>query len=303
MISLVGVGVPTADDVYRVGPETLRTGGLIEHLASDGGGQVATALVAAARLGARTALLGTVGPDERGATIRRDLAAAHVEVSGLHVAAAGRSAGALVFVDPAGERHILYEPATVPVRQLTPADRDAVAAADGLLLERDDPLSVACADAARAGSVPVLLDLDAYLGDPARLAVRPTIVIASAAAAADRGVDETLRYLIAGGAEVAIVTLGAAGARARTAAGEVLTVPAEPVQVVDTTGAGDAYHGAFLVAWCDGAGLAAAMEFAARVAALNCTGTGGRAGLPTRSELTARYGASRYGAGSKRRGQ
>ena len=85
------------------------------------------------------------------------------------------------------------------------------------------------------------------------------------------------------------VTLGANGVRLRSAHGDV-HLPAPAVDVVDTTGAGDAFHGAYLVAIAETGDIMRAARFATAVAALKCTRLGGRAGLPTRREAEAFIG-------------
>ena len=86
-----------------------------------------------------------------------------------------------------------------------------------------------------------------------------------------------------------IVTLGERGALARTA-DRVLHVRAVPVDVVDTTAAGDAFNGALAVAVGDGDPLDQALRFADTAAALACTRRGAQASLPTREEVERRLG-------------
>ena len=86
------------------------------------------------------------------------------------------------------------------------------------------------------------------------------------------------------GAEIAIVTLGERGAVAAWDGG-TKAFPAFPVDVVDTTGAGDAYHGAFLYALLQDWDLPRMARFASAVGAMNCRAMGGRNALPTRHEV------------------
>jgi sulfofructose kinase len=132
----------------------------------------------------------------------------------------------------------------------------------------------------------VLLDLDRHHGHAEEMAPLCDVVIASEQYAQLREAEPeaVVDELLAAGAGTAIVTLGARGAVGATA-GERWREPAVAVEVVDTTGAGDVYHGAYLVAHLEGAGLARAMRFAAVVAALKCRRPGGRAGIPRRAEV------------------
>ena len=97
-----------------------------------------------------------------------------------------------------------------------------------------------------------------------------------------------LRAMRAEGPRTAVVTMGAAGAAALDNASRLLTIPAHRVRVVDTTGAGDAYHGAFAFGMLHRRSLRWTMRFASVVAALKCRSLGGRKGLPTLREALAR---------------
>ena len=94
------------------------------------------------------------------------------------------------------------------------------------------------------------------------------------------------------GAEIAVVTLGERGAVVAWEGG-TQAFPAYPVDVVDTTGAGDAYHGAFLYALLQDWGLPRMARFASAVGSLNCRALGGRNALPTREEVDQFMAAAR----------
>jgi sulfofructose kinase len=100
------------------------------------------------------------------------------------------------------------------------------------------------------------------------------------------GPEEALRGLAELGARFPVVTLGERGA-VGGAGGERLASPAFAVPVRDTTGAGDVFHGAFIVAVLEGAGAAQALRIANGAAAMNCRALGAQGGLPTRAELDA----------------
>jgi sulfofructose kinase len=100
------------------------------------------------------------------------------------------------------------------------------------------------------------------------------------------GPEAALRGLAALGARFPVVTLGERGALGGS--GETLLAsPAFDVAALDTTGAGDVFHGAFIVAVLEGAGAAAALRIANGAAAMNCRALGAQGGLPTRRELDA----------------
>jgi len=85
---------------------------------------------------------------------------------------------------------------------------------------------------------------------------------------------------------VVVGTLGAKGCLA-VIEGKLRVFPAYPVEAVDTTGAGDVFHGAFLVGWLRGMGLEETIRFASAVSAMKCTRIGGRAGIPSYGDALA----------------
>ena len=101
--------------------------------------------------------------------------------------------------------------------------------------------------------------------------------------------DDILRRLRELGTETAVITLGSRGARA-LADGGFFDCPAFPVDAVDTTGAGDAFHGGYVAGLLDELDLPERMRFASATAALNCQALGGQQGLPTRAEVIALLG-------------
>jgi sulfofructose kinase len=97
------------------------------------------------------------------------------------------------------------------------------------------------------------------------------------------------RSLLERGPEIVVVTLGAEGCLCLWE-DQAIYVPGFQVDVVDTTGAGDAFHGAFLYGLLQGWELECTVVFANAVAAINCTRLSGRAGLPGLSEVWAFLG-------------
>ena len=93
-----------------------------------------------------------------------------------------------------------------------------------------------------------------------------------------------LRAAVESGAKVAGVTRGEQGTT-MLVDGALHHVPAVPVQVVDTLGAGDIFHGAYALALAEGKPVLAAARFASAAAAVKCSRPGGREGSPTRSEV------------------
>ena len=255
------------------------------------GGQVATAAIAAARLGARTRYLGVVGDDSWGAIVRASLAAGGVDAS-LVVRRETRTRSAVVLVDQAGRRAILAD--RDPRLALTPADLQDGWVAGGRLLmidatEPDEALAAAAQ--AHAAGMPVMLDIDHAGPDADRLLAAADVIITSAGfpqaytgastpGAALAEIDERYRPALLA------VTRGAEGVVARWQ-GREIAVSSLHVEAVDTTGAGDAFRGAFAAAWLALGDLEPEplLRRAAIAGALSCRAVGAQAGLPTLSEI------------------
>ena len=97
--------------------------------------------------------------------------------------------------------------------------------------------------------------------------------------------QEALEALSRLGPKEVVVTLGAKGSVGWNK-GEILKQGAFPVDAVDTTGAGDVYHGAYIYALLKGSDMKACMRFASATAALKCRAIGARAGIPRIGEVT-----------------
>ena len=286
--------------------QTVTGGDLARYQGGKGGNQA----TAAARLGARVAVVGAVGDDEMGRQARSALASEGIDVAGLAVSS--RATGvALIVVDPRGENLITVAPGAndevhaVHVRTalaaLAPGPDDVV-----LVCREIPPDGVRAAlEVGRdAGSTTILNPAPADGLDAATLALadiltpNETELALLGGLGSARGNPETAaRQVLAGQppdagegdahGRAVVVTLGAAGALIVRAAGAAVAVPAPAVEVVDTTGAGDTLNGALAAGLADGLDLAGAVRRAVAAAALSTTRPGARGGMPTRAELEA----------------
>ena len=262
------------------------------------GGKGANQAVAARRLGADVRLIGCVGRDAFGAAIRAALAGEGIGVEGLAERPAAATGTALIVVDPTGENQITVAPGAN--RTLTPDDLHAREAdfawADVVACQLEVPIkcvATALTLARAQGAVTILNPAPVpatpigdlfrrvdYLtpnsGEAERLSGVPVTGLGAA--------DEAARALLRAGAGTVIVTLGGNGAVAQGV--ESVHVEAFRVDVVDTTGAGDAFNAGLAVAVAEGRPLREALRFAAAAAALACTRRGAQPSLPTRAEVT-----------------
>ncbi|MBQ1090710.1 ribokinase [Streptomyces sp. B93] len=292
---LLVVGSANADLVIAVErrPDAGETV-LGSDLAVHPGGKGANQAVAAARLGARTALLARVGDDAYGRLLLDSQRAAGVDTVGVLVGGAPTGV-ALITVDPSGDNSIVVSPGANG--KLTPADVRAAAslfhASRVVSTQLEIPLEtvVAVVRSLAPGSRFVLNPSPPrrlpgeVLGacDPLIVNEHEARVILGAACVSDAPGDWA-RLLLAKGPRSVVVTLGAEGALVASGEG-VVHVPSVPVDVVDTTGAGDAFTAA--LAWRLGAGepLARAAAYAARVGAAAVTRAGAQESYPTAAEV------------------
>ena len=263
---------------------------------SQGGGAVATALAAASRLGAKACLLARLGDDSTGDKILRGLAADGVDVALVSRVPGGRSSASYVMVNPeTGSRTKFPYRDNLPPITFSAAERRAIAGADALHLDgtRYENALNAAKIAREAGTL-VSLDGCSRQADNRlnlELAAMADILVMNAAypfrvsGLDDR--EEALRFMAAlGTPRVVMMTAGADGVYA-VAGGKVHHYPAFQVRAVDTTGAGDVFHGAFLTRWLETEDTEESIRFAQAAAALKCLRPGGRAGIPDRGQLTA----------------
>lgn len=261
------------------------------------GGKGANQAAAAARLGQETWLAAQLGTDAFATPLRAALGEAGVKLD-LVTAVEGESGQAFILLQRGGENSIIVVGgANGRWGGVGAAVRDRIAGAGALLLQREVPeeVNLAAAAAAHAGGVPVVLDaggVDAPIApalmrlvtvlspnetELARLTGLPTSDDAQVLAAA--------RRLQAGGVATVLVKLGARGALLVPPAGEPLRQRAFPVEVVDSTGAGDCFTAAYAVAMLEGQASAARLTFACAAAALCVQQRGALPSMPRRDAV------------------
>lgn len=291
-LDVVGLGECSIDEVWLV-DGLPAAGSKVRAARRDrlGGGQVATAMVACARLGLRAAYVGAVGDDAAGAEVRSGLSAEGVDVSRVRVVAGGATRTALILVDAAcGERTIvehrnaavMLDPAALPL--------DLLGHACVLHLDATEiTASVAAARAARELGLVVSLDVDQLAPGLDELLALVDVCVTSAALpcqlTGEADPERALEKLRRRTGPFVACTLGARGAMAIDG-DSVTRAPALTMPVVDTTSAGDAFHAAVICALLEGRTVIETLRFANAAAALTCRDLG-RRGCPTRDEVLA----------------
>lgn len=293
MSRIICLGHAALDRLYRIEafppqPTKVRA---IEHIES-GGGMAANAAATIARLGGRVELWSRIGEDDAGVKIRTGLKAYGVDIRNVQMFEEGRSSTSAIIVDDAGERLIVGNRDTNMPSSTSWLPLERVAKADAVLADvRWLEGLRALFTKARDEGVPTVLDADLGAREAlAEILALTDFAIFSEPALKDFAAGEDPGAALARVRELgprhAGVTLGARGYRWCDGTGE-FTVPGFKVDVVDTTGAGDAFHGAFTLALVEGKDARASAEFGCAAAAMKCTRLGSRAGLPKRREIEA----------------
>ena len=276
----------------RVG-ETVSSGTLLVNR----GGKGANQAVAARRLGAEVRLIGCVGDDDAGAAMRRALDEQGIGVDGVVTAPGAATGTALIFVDREGHNQIGVAPGanhrlTV---EMARGGEPSIEWAQVLVSQLEVPVPVVrwALETARGHGVPTvlnpapvqelsdeLLGLVTYLtpnaGEVAALTGIEVSDLDSGRRAAAR--------LCERGVGTVIITLGEEGALVYDGATAV-HFEAFPIEVIDTTGAGDAFNGALAVGLSAGGSLEQVIPLASAAAALTCTRRGAQDALPDRAAV------------------
>ncbi len=253
-----------------------------------GGGKGANQAVACARAGGKVAFLGALGQDPFAETLRASLRESGAQ--DLSVPLELPTGAAFISVSEAGENAITV--ASGANAGLMPDMLPELTGFTHLVMQLEIPLPtvLAFAQAARAAGVRVILNAAPAAELPPELLGSVDLLVVNegelAALVGPGHVREQLRRAARLGPAQVIVTLGAEGSLALDAQ-TFITVPALPVAVLDTTGAGDTYVGALVTALSEGAALPQAMRFAGTAAALACTRPGAQPSMPTRAETEA----------------
>ncbi len=304
-VDVVGLGEAGLDEVWRLGGP-LRPGqkARAAERARLGGGQIATALVALARLGRSASFAGATGADPAGEQVLDGLRAEGVDVRAARRSGATRAA--LIVVDGTGDRTIIEQAESaadrigiddsdlairsVGGRSWPDAVRAAIADARVLHLDATDlAVSISAAHYARERGVVVSLDVDGARPGLDELLALVDLCVTSEGLpeklTGERDPEKALKKLSAKTGALVACTLGARGAIAWD--GRALAAaPGFSVEVVDTTACGDVFRAGLLCALLDGAPLPQALRFANAAAALKCRALG-RLGCPTRAEVKA----------------
>lgn len=291
-----GFGVNAVDHLIVVPeyPHNDSTTQLIKH-SQGAGGQTASAIVALQRLGMRTAYAGRFGSDAEGAFGLQSLKDEGVDVAFAEVIEGSRTqVGYIIIEAKGGERTVIWDRDELLAYTADDAPVEFAGKARVIHLDSHDPPACArMARAARAAGSIVSADIDnVYEGLPELLPLIDVLISSKEFPRLLTGIEDPHAALIEIKARYGCALVGLTkGGRGATVLceGEFLETPAfqVPSGCVDTTGAGDAFHGGFLYGLLQGEDIETTLKVGCAVAALGCRALGARTGLPTREELVA----------------
>lgn len=291
---VVGVGLNATDTLLLVSrfPAYAGKEPFDEEMLSPGG-QVASAMVACAKLGLRTKYVGTVGDDERGRIQLESLLTSGINLDHVQVRSNTPNQTAYIVIDRStGERTVFWR--RPEELRLDPSEitEEMIVSARLLHIDgHDTPAVERAARIARTHGIPVTVDVDTiYHGFDRVLPYVDYLITSSEFPSRYTGENDPFKALAMiqqeYGMKLAGMTLGAQGCLARVD-GKFHYSPAYVVHCVDTTGAGDVFHGAFCYAVVRGLPLMDALDFSNAMAAMNCTAIGARGGIATLDQVRA----------------
>lgn len=290
---ILGLGAVAVDDLLYVAhypiPDTKQP---VLSRRREGGGLTATALVAAARLGARTAYTTTLGEDELSRFSIEALEREGVDCSLIQRRLDARPYHSIIIVDQAtGQRTILYS--TEGVTSLPPAEITEALITNCRVVFVDNRAAAAAlraAELAHRHGIPVIGDIELKI-EPEALPLMDQIdhliigVELAGQVTGETQIEDMVWALAGHKRACCVVTAGERGCWYAERDGQVRHVPAFPVETVDTTGCGDVFHGAYAACLAQGESVAATIEVASAAAALKATQPGGRSGIPDRAAV------------------
>lgn len=290
MFDVIGIGHSAADFLgvvpyYPSIDERIR----IMEFSRQGGGEAATALVTLSRLGATTSFVGKIGDDDFGRFILTEFGKEKVDTSHIVVEKGAFSLFAFCIIDKeSGKRTIFWYKGMKP---LMPEELDEEFILSAKILHLDQYEIEADIEAAQrfkeAGKT-VVLDIDTINPPLERLVKLVDVVIGSEVFAknftSNNNYFEAVERISSLGPKVVVITLGAKGCLCKSN-GNTFIQPTFEVDVADTTGCGDVFHGAFIYGLLQKWDLKRIAIFSNAVAAIKCTKIGGRAGIPTLKEV------------------
>jgi sulfofructose kinase len=285
------VGIAVRDVVFRT-ERPLEVGGknLATSMSTHLGGPAANAAVTIASLGGLARLISNLGSDSPGDSTVAILESHGVDVSLIRRLDGVSSPLSSVVVDPSGERTIVNRTDSRLIDSTRSVTTDDLGGSDSVLVDLRWPDGARSAIAgANALGIPTIVDFDlTTAGDTVDIVGSASHVIFSRPAlsklAGTAEIDDALRDVASTTEAFVAVTLGGDGTK-WVGQGHVRSLPAFPVEAVDTLGAGDVFHGAFALGIAAGSPVEDALRFASATSAIKCSRQSGSDAFPARAEV------------------
>lgn len=283
-MKVVGIGSPVLDYILKLdrmprGDEFLE----VRDSSCQGGGRTATALAALAKLGVETALIGHVGNDLFGRYVMKELEMLGVNTEHMVVDEADTNMGIPLVDLTSGKRAILRKRGNTKPIAFEDVERSFVTKADILHVADMGEVCRTAAGWMKEVGKTVVIDADDFDYEIEENLDKIDIFIASETyykgVFHDEKYEENCRATFQRGPKVVIYTLGNRGCVGYDGK-EYFELPIFKVPVVDTTCAGDVFHGGYIFGMTQGWSAKESARFASAVSAIKCTAMGGHAGLP-----------------------
>ena len=248
-----------------------------------GGGKVATALAAAGRLGARAGIIGVVGADSAGRFLQADFQRHNVDTSHLVLEPGETTTFSVALAEKETQgRSFIGALGTCRKLKVEDVDLSYLAKAKYLHLWEMTPAAVVAARFAKEHGVTVVFDGDQHDEKTFRHLELIDVLIASEYfCKPGPSLRENCRSLLEAGPHTVVITLGDKGCVGDWKGGAFFEQPAfTGMPIVDTTGAGDVFHGAFICGLLQSMDIPGCARFASAVSVIKCGYSGGRAGIP-----------------------
>ena len=292
---IIGIGVVAVDDLLYLDHFPQPNEKIVVKMAQrQGGGLTGTALVAAARQGAKSAYCGRLGNDALSLYSLQELEREGVDTSPSQFCVGNKPPHSIILVDMScGSRAIISNLEGVEEPDCMIITEDLIVSSRVLFIDYlSHQAGLQAASLARAHGIPVVADLElASLPEvDSFLSVVDHLIIGIDLAGAitqKQNVEEMVRKIANPQRAACVVTAGANGCWYSEYGGEVYHFPAYKVNVVDTTGCGDVFHGVYAAALVRGEPVSQAVQVASASAAIKATRPGGRAGIPDLASVEA----------------
>lgn len=288
MFDIVGIDESVVDHIISIDRLPGRDEDIEMHGQSwQGGGKIATALAAASRLGASCGLMGINGDDTNADFIVEDMRRHGVDVSHFIQEKGKTGDYCISLAEREGGRSFIADFGNHRAYTKEDLDYDYISKARCIHMFRFDEAELAMAEYAKEHGIPAGFDGDEY----SRIIMKHMHLIDTFIGSeffyrewtGEQGTrEDNCRKMKELGPRIVIFTFGSDGCVGVDETGTYFEIPCFPVKAIDTTGAGDVFHGAFLYFhYCRGMQGKDAARYASAVSAIKCTRLGGRAGIPT----------------------